>query len=1048
VELRRDVGPHNLCYVIYTSGSTGKPKGALVEHRALVNRIHWMQKRYALDCRDVVLQKTPYSFDVSVWEFFWPMTAGASVVFAAPGGHKDVGYLEDLINDAKITTLHYVPSMLNSFLENARADCGGVRQVFCSGEALDKKGADRYKSRFPNAALHNLYGPTEAAIDVTAYDCSQLNYPFVPIGAPIDNIQIYILDQYGHLQPIGAPGELHIAGDGLARGYLNRPELTREKFVANPFVPGARMYKTGDLARWLEDGNIQYLGRIDAQVKIRGFRIELGEIEARLNEHPGIEDSAVVGQGEGSDKRLIAFYRAKDTAADQVVQLPNEELRAHLLRTLPDYMSPAAFVSLAAIPLNSNGKVDRRALERMDVAVESGREYLAPRNETEKQLVDIWAEVLGLEAERVGVNDNFFELGGHSLLAVTIIERMRREGMHADVRALFTAPTLRALAETIKGGGNNEAPPPPNLIHVGCQRITPEMLPLIALTQPEIDSIVSGTPGGAPNVQDIYPLAPLQEGMLFQHLINAEGDAYLMWALLAFDTRERLERFVGVMQAVIDRHDILRTAVVWERLQEPAQVVWREAPLIVEEAPLNPEDGDIARQLLTRFDPRRYRMNLTQAPLIRMMIAKAPASQSWTGLLLHHHLVGDNTSLKLILAEAHAHLEGRREQLAEPSPFRNFVAQARLGISREEHEAFFREMLADVEEPTAPFGLLDVQGDGSGLEGAGIELEAGLYNRLRKQARKLGVSVASLCHLAWAMALARVSAPGAIGGDVVFGTVLSGRIQGGAGAGQTLGLFINALPIRIRINEEGAGSSAKRTHRLLAELIRHEHSSQALAQRCSGVEAPSPLFSSVLNYRHNPRETEARVGSGLSWEGIELLASEERNNYPLVMSVDDLGDGLMLTAQAAAPADPLRVCEMMRTVLEKLAEALEKAPETPVRAIDALSEAERRQVVEAWNRTAVEYPRERAIHYLFEEQVERTPEAVAVAFEDQELTYQELNARANRLARSLVEQGAGPEVLVALLADRHAGDLQDWRSVSPARSEPSSSTHLTGAESK
>jgi amino acid adenylation domain-containing protein len=311
VELRRDVGPHHLCYVIYTSGSTGKPKGVQIEHRALVNRIHWMQKRYALDWRDVVLQKTPYSFDVSVWEFFWPMTAGASVVFAAPGGHKDVGYLEELINDEKITTLHYVPSMLNSFLENARADCGSVRQIFCSGEALDKKGVDHYRSRFPNAALHNLYGPTEAAIDVTAYDCSRLNYPFVPIGTPIDNIQIYILDQHGQLQPIGAPGELQIGGDGLARGYLNRPELTREKFVANPFVPGTRLYKTGDLARWLDDGDIQYLGRIDTQVKIRGFRIELGEIEARLDQHSGIQDSAVVAQGEGANKRLIAFYRAK-----------------------------------------------------------------------------------------------------------------------------------------------------------------------------------------------------------------------------------------------------------------------------------------------------------------------------------------------------------------------------------------------------------------------------------------------------------------------------------------------------------------------------------------------------------------------------------------------------------------------------------------------------------------------------------------------------------------------------------------------------------------
>ncbi len=456
VELRRDVKPHNVCYVIYTSGSTGKPKGALVEHRALVNRIHWMQKRYPLDGGDVVLQKTPYSFDVSVWEFFWPMMAGASVVFAVPDGHKDVQYLESLIDKAKVTTLHFVPSMLRAFLDNAQAGCNSVRQIFASGEALDKKSVDRYKTKFPNAVLHNLYGPTEAAIDVTSFDCSQLTYPFVPIGTPIDNIQLYILDQHNHPQPIGVPGELHIAGDGLARGYLNRPELTQEKFVANPFQPGTRMYKTGDLACWLDDGNIQYLGRIDTQVKIRGFRVEIGEIEARLNQHPQVQDSAVIAKGQDADKQLMGFYRTKETTADHLVQLPNEELRAHLLRTLPDYMVPAAFVSVAAIPLSSNGKVDRRALARMDVTIASGQAYVTPRNDTEKQLVEIWAQVLNLAPETIGVNDNFFELGGHSLSAMQLTAKTNRHFKQMlPLAVLFSAPNIAAFAKLIS---SEEAP--------------------------------------------------------------------------------------------------------------------------------------------------------------------------------------------------------------------------------------------------------------------------------------------------------------------------------------------------------------------------------------------------------------------------------------------------------------------------------------------------------------------------------------------------------------------------------------------------------------
>ena len=326
VDLRREVGPRNLSYVIYTSGSTGKPKGVLTEHRALVNRIHWMQKCYSLGATDVVLQKTPYSFDVSVWEFFWPMMAGASLVFAAPGGHKDVQYLENLINRAEVTTLHYVPSMLRSFLDHAIVGCSSVKRIFCSGEALDKKSVDCYKTKFPNAALHNLYGPTEAAIDVTAYDCSQLNYPVVPIGAPIDNTQIYILNRQNRPQPIGVPGEIFIAGDGLARGYLNRADLTAERFVCNPFASnGGRMYRTGDLGRWLTDGTVDFLGRNDSQVKIRGFRIELGEIEAVLCEYPGIKQCAVVvREGAHGEESLVAYVvRDQDGQLSESYVLPN-----------------------------------------------------------------------------------------------------------------------------------------------------------------------------------------------------------------------------------------------------------------------------------------------------------------------------------------------------------------------------------------------------------------------------------------------------------------------------------------------------------------------------------------------------------------------------------------------------------------------------------------------------------------------------------------------------------------------------------------------------
>ena len=451
-ELRNEVTSANVSYVIYTSGSTGKPKGVQVEHRALVNRIHWMQKTYPLGAEDVVLQKTPYSFDVSVWEFFWPMMTGSTLVFAQPDGHRDVHYLEDLIARSRVTTLHFVPSMLHTFLNNARTTCDTVRRIFCSGEALDARSVERYPAVFPSAALHNLYGPTEAAIDVTAFDCAQLRGGFVPIGAPIDNTQIHILDRHQNVQPIGVPGELHIAGDGLARGYLNREQLTRERFVANPFDAGRRMYKTGDLACWLEDGNIQYLGRMDVQVKIGGARIEVGEIESQLNAHPLIKDSVVVAQGAEGYKQLIAFYVASPAAADEGAAVAQAELRAHLLKVLPDYMVPAGFVALESIPLTSSGKVDRRSLEQMNVALQSSKEYAAPRSDTEMRLADIWAEVFKeqgfvLGQTRIGVDDNFFELGGNSLLATQLIYKIRaRFAVDLPIKALFDHTTIASFA--------------------------------------------------------------------------------------------------------------------------------------------------------------------------------------------------------------------------------------------------------------------------------------------------------------------------------------------------------------------------------------------------------------------------------------------------------------------------------------------------------------------------------------------------------------------------------------------------------------------------
>ncbi|RXT72155.1 hypothetical protein B1F77_27815, partial [Pseudomonas syringae] len=615
--------------------------------------------------------------------------------------------------------------------------------------------------------------------------------------------------------------------------YLNRDDLTAERFLKDPFSqnPAARMYRTGDLGRYLADGNIQYLGRNDDQVKIRGFRIELGEIDARLAKHPAIHEAVVAAREDvPGDKRLVAYY----TLSAGQASVDIDSLRGWLQEQLPAYMIPVAYVLLDALPLTPNGKLDRKALPAPEAGALISRGYEAPQGETETQIAAIWQDLLGVA--QVGRHDNFFELGGHSLLAVSLIGRMRQSGLSSDVRVLFGQPTLAALAAAV--GAGTEVIVPANLIDEHCEYITPDLLPLADLTQAQIDQVVAGVPGGVANVQDIYPLAPLQEGILYHHIAAEQGDPYVLQTRFAFDDRQRLDAFAEALQLVIDRHDILRTSVVWQGLDSPVQVVWRQAQLHLEALELDPANGDIAEQLHSRFDPRHYRLDIGQAPLMRVAYAEDPLNQRFCAMLLFHHMALDHVALEVVKHEIQTSLMGQAAQLGSPVPYRNYVAQARLGVSEADHEAFFRDMLGDIEEPTLPFGLMNVQGDGRDIEEHTLVLEPQLDLRLRAQARQLGVSVASLAHLAWAQVLSKVSGRQ----DVVFGTVLMGRMQGGEGAERSLGMFINTLPLRVDIDTCAVRQAVRQTHTRLTGLLGHEHAPLVLAQRCSAVAAPLPLF--------------------------------------------------------------------------------------------------------------------------------------------------------------------------------------------------------------
>ena len=998
----------DLAYVIYTSGSTGLPKGVMNEHRAVVNRLCWMPDELGISADDRILQKTPFSFDGSIWELYWTLMHGATLVMARPQAHRDPGYLAELIDQWQVTIVDFVPSMLQVFLAELQpGGCTSLRHVLCGSEKLPLDLQKRCLAQLPHIRLHNLYGPTEAAADSVYWPCDpDQEDGRVPIGRPISNIRIYILDDRGQPVPVGVPGEMYIAGAGVARGYLNRPELTEERFLPDPFAAtaGACMYRTGDVARWRDDGVIEYLGRNDYQVKVRGLRIELGEIEARLLALPQVREAVVVARDMGaSDKRLVAYWTHKDPGTDSVERTPDVAmLREYLRQELPDYMVPNAFVHLERMPLTPNGKIDRKALPEPDERALAFHAYAEPEGEMEILLASIWQDLLGVE--RVGRHDGFFDLGGHSLLMVSMVERLHDHGLRCDIRQVFQARTLAELAASIEVMPDEGAKVSGSLIPLGCQRILPEMVPLADLNQERLDRLVGQAPGGSENIQDIYPLTPLQEGMLFHHCMSQGEDAYVMPVLLAFDSDECLDDFVSAVQVVMDRHGVLRTLILWNDQPRAMQVVMRQAVLPVTYLAQG-SDTDTLGVVHQHMAQASLRLDLQKAPLMELRVAKGRKGQACHALLLTHHIVGDHVSLDILLDEVSAVLAGRRDGLTRPAQYRDFAAYCLKRTEDLDREnEFFRSYLGDVSEVTAPFGLTEVLSDGSDVQEETSYLSPSISTRIRAVMARLGMSPSILFHVAYAQVLAAVSGKD----DVVFGTVLSGRMGAVSGIDRMMGMFINTLPIRVRVGNVGVLECMRQVHERFAQLLQHEHASLASVQRCSGVGSGMPLFSALFNYRHS-----VSLNGAQRLHGIEVVEVRERTNYPFDVSVDDLGEDFIFTIQILSGMDPHRVLKYLTHTMEQLVCVLESSSQVALSRLSILPQEEQEQVLQGFNATEVEYPREALIHELFEQQVEKTPEAVAVQYEGERLTYAELNAKANQLAhrlRSLTDDDGHPVV--------------------------------------
>ncbi len=988
-------GGTDLAYLIYTSGSTGKPKGVAVEHHSVINRLSWMQRRYPLGPSDVILQKTPSSFDVSVWELFWWGLAGARVALLRPGGEKDPSDILGAIGDFGVTVLHFVPSMLTPLLDLLESDASlvfraaGLRIAFCSGEALLPHQVSRWNRTFAGLGAHaprlvNLYGPTEATVDVSYYDCPtdpELPITRVPLGRPIDNTRLYVLGAGDQPQPVGVPGELCVAGAGVARGYHNRPELSAEKFVADPFHPGERMYRTGDLARWLAHGELEYLGRIDRQVKIRGNRVELGEVENALAMLPGISAAAVIDLHSAHRGRYLAAYCVPQDVFDPAA------LRAGLAKTLPAFMIPAEYIAVAAIPLTPSGKTDRSAL----TAVRPGREavaHRAPRTRVEKQLAHVWSEVF--DRDSVSVTDNFYDLGGDSILLLRVRARAQARGLLFSARDLAESPTIAELADRV---------------HVGAAATT-------AVTPFELVAVIDRA--GLGHVVDAYPLTKLQLGMLFHSRERAGSPLYqdVFRYSLRMDWHEPAWR-TALAQAVA-RHPMLRTSFDPASYSEPLQLVHPqlEPPLTI--ADLRAVESEAADAIVAdhiahhRWEPYRFeRPGLFHVAVFRR-------ADRIDLVLSFHHAILDGWSVSTLLSE----LLGDYRALATGSgsaagsdlpSFAEYVRAEQNSISDPADRRYWQQLLAGAESTRIPGMRPHVTADPAPAEPgradspASARLSRSVSIPAALRARVDEVAAAMHLPLKTVLLAAHLCTVGLLSGrtDVTTGVVTHGRPEL-LEAERMIGLFLNTVPFRLDFG-------GRSPHEILTALFDQERNSAphrrfplAEIQRDIGV-----TLDTAFNYIHFHA-----FGAAVRSLDVELLDVDIR---------EDTNFALLLNA-ARSPADGSLSLRIDGDPALYTPDQLTMIGDTYLSVLSRLT-GDPTVSVAFTSRTPASAPVPRGdtattVMDLFDACVARMPDAIAVEFGSHTTSYARLAEVSGRIAAALVARGARPGDRIALTMDR------------------------------
>ncbi|WP_245663124.1 non-ribosomal peptide synthetase [Nocardia inohanensis] len=1005
-ERRSPLRPANTAYVIFTSGSTGRPKGVAVSHAAIVNRLVWMQRTYELTAADVVLQKTPATFDVSVWEFCWPLQIGATLALAQPDGHRDPAYLRAAIAEYGVTVAHFVPSMLEVFLTGLdaerAADLASLRHVFASGEALPGPAAQRLRT-LTGARLHNLYGPTEAAVDVTFHEVTAADTGSVPIGAPVFNTRLYVLDARLRPVPVGTPGELYLSGVQLARGYVARPGLTAERFVANPYAAGELMYRTGDLVSWTEDGELEYLGRTDFQVKVRGLRIELGEIESVLGDLAEVERAVVIVR----EDQLVAYVVAHTPVDDT-------RLRAIAARALPAYMVPSAFVVLDALPLNASGKLDRAALP---APVRAAARYEEPETVVERAVARVFGETL--EAERVGRTDDFFALGGNSLIATQVAARLNAElGCRLTVREMFAATSVAELAAVIDA----------QFLDADAASDALPLVPRHGADRPEF-----------------VPLSPAQQRIWFLNHFDTTDAGYNMPFVVRLRGAAELPALRAAVADVLARHESLRTVFPSGAEGQPFQRVLPIAELTEQFDLVSHRvvtDGPELEAALTALAGRGFDLAAEipfRAEVFTVLEAApdfVPSSSVSLGepryalAMVLHHIAADGLSLPILardLMRAYvARAAGESPAWpALPVQYTDYTLwqRDRLGEATDSASLlatqldFWRQTLAGAPDQ------LELNGDrprpvvATGRGGKRLlELPAELHARIAETARAEGVSTFMLVHAALAVLISRMSGES----DIVIGTPVGGR--GAPELDDLIGMFVNTLPLRTEVDGTlGFREFVRRVRDI--DLAAFAHADVPFEQLVETLNPPRsqsrhPLFQVALSFT---------ASGNISVELPGLLATAGTldtgvTKFDLSVAVTEsfVGAG---PGEGPAPAginaeiefaldlfDPATI-DVFAARFERFLTVVTGDPDVVLDTLPLLSDAE---YADLTTRSGGAVQTGAVLPDLLAAAVAANPDGIAVVDGAREISYRELDLSSNRLARLLIERGVGADDLVAV----------------------------------